>query len=141
MQNRFANELDNVSKLSRTANGGVTYAIEAINHPLVRALYCIGSGRDDPNLVVKPFIEALNDESLTDYCVRFALFVRDIGNGAGERTVGRKLLTEIANRNVVDINKIIDNTSTTYTSYIFYKAFSNRLVISDNSKNLHSRRR
>ena len=106
--NSFAVELDNVSKLSRTANGGVTCAIEAINHPLVRAVYCVGSGRDDPNLVVQPFVEALNDESLTDYCVRFALFVRDIGSGAGERTVGRKLLTEIANRNIVDINKIID---------------------------------
>lgn len=95
----FATAFDQVTKLSTTENGAVSYKANAINNPLVAALYTASQYRDKKNSnreePINQYQLALQDDALRNYCIRFALMVRDIERGMGERGLGRELLVRL----------------------------------------------
>lgn len=122
--NKFAEKLDDVSKMTLTANGGKTYDLSVFENPLVKALYKISNyrtyvvdhrdntvdhfGTDTNGDAVKYFEQAMRDVNLVRYCVPFAMMVRDIEQGAGERSLGRVLLTKCVDFGLIDIDILID---------------------------------
>lgn len=95
----FINQFNKVSSLSTTEKGAISYKTSNLNNNLVAALYTISQYRDIQNAhrfeSIVHFQHALTDNNLHDYCIRFALMVRDIECGAGERGLGRELLKNI----------------------------------------------
>lgn len=113
--NQFAKSLSDIAKLRKTENGANSYSVSNIDHPLVRALYAIGSARGNPDgisQVVDAFREGFGDPNVKQYCTKFALMVRDIDQGAGERLIGRLLLTEAIKRGadpVAIVNALVND--------------------------------
>ena len=106
--NNFVEELNRVSTLKETENGGLSYSIDALNNPLVKAFYSIGSSRKDDSKLIEYFNEALKNEQTKNYCGPFAMMVRDIKEGAGERTIGRKLLAIALDNQLIGVDELVN---------------------------------
>ncbi len=127
--NKLATTLRLKSKTVRTENGALAYSTEAIGNRWVEIFYGVTSFRnrnvireeslktrfkrfaskEDP--LVKAFVDALEASKNFDdkrYGIRLALLVRDVINGAGERDLGRVLMTELADRNLVTAERLVD---------------------------------
>ena len=127
--NKLAATLRLKSKTTRTENGALAYATEAIGNRWVEIFYGASSFRyrntlreeslkarfkrfaskEDP--LVKTFVDALEASKNSDdkrYGIRLSLLIRDVINGAGERELGRILMTELADRNLLSAEKLVD---------------------------------
>ena len=95
----FVNAFNQASNLGRTENGALSHKTTSLTNPLVAALYTASQYRDKANTnreeTVNQFQLALQDDSLREYCIRFALMVRDIECGMGERELGRVLFQRL----------------------------------------------
>lgn len=67
----------------------------AIDNPYVSIMYSIGDHNSDNDRVIKLFASGYNDDTLHDYAIKFGLFIRDIIDGCGNRTIGRILLEKL----------------------------------------------
>lgn len=111
----FAEALDNVTKMGVTENGANGYvADKVIEHPLVTAFYGIGSHAEivsnNPGLIAfQNYIRHHSDMTDIDkmYATRFAFFVRDI-MGQGFRDIGRRMLLELALRDMVNPTTLVN---------------------------------
>ena len=78
----FVNAFNQTANLGRTENGALSHKTTSLTNPLVAALYTASQYRDKTNAnreeTVNQFQLALQDDSLREYCIRFALMVRDI---------------------------------------------------------------
>lgn len=120
-QNKMASAMKGLSQKVRTENGALSFSVESIENPWVKVFYQLSSFRhrfvkptslkkrhqsllNNEDLVFIDFKNALDAAKGTDfekYGIRLALFVRDIGKGAGERSLGRLMLAELANRRLI----------------------------------------
>lgn len=95
----FVNAFNQTANLGRTENGALSHKTTSLTNPLVAALYTASQYRDKANTnreeTVNQFQLALQDDSLREYCIRFALMVRDIECGMGERELGRVLFQRL----------------------------------------------
>ena len=127
--NKLADTLRLKSKTTRTENGALAYSTEAIGNRWVEVFYGVTSFRyrnvkreeslktrfkrlnckEDP--LVKTFVDALEESKSFDdkrYGIRLSLLIRDVINGCGERDLGRVLMTELADRELVTAERLID---------------------------------
>lgn len=109
--NAFANQFDKVSNTVRTENGGVNFNLDSFENPLVKSFYSIANYRTENSnkeLPVEYFDAALEDPSLRAWCGKYALMVRDITEGVGERSLGRVLIAKCLDSGVLDTEDVID---------------------------------
>lgn len=104
--NRFADELAANANTVITENGGRNFALDNFDNCLVKALYSLANYRtdnDNKNDPVKYFDKALTDGELKCWAGKFALMVRDIMQGAGERSLGRALIARALDAGLLDV--------------------------------------
>ena len=109
--NAFANEFDKHTNLTVTENGGLNFSLDSFENPLVKSLYTISNYRtnnDNKNSPVKYFDNALTNSETKEWCGKFALMVRDITDGAGERSLGRVLIAKCLDEGILSADDVID---------------------------------
>lgn len=120
-QNKMAAAMKGLSQKVHTENGALSFSVESIENPWIKIFYQVSSFRyrfvkptslktrhrdllNSEDAVFIDFKNALDAAKGTDfekYGIRLALFVRDIGMGVGERSLGRLMLAELANRGLI----------------------------------------
>lgn len=109
--NAFANEFDKQCNTVLTENGGLNFSLDNFDNPLVKSLYTISNYRtdnDNKDSPVKYFQQALKNDETKPWCGKFALMVRDITDGAGERSLGRVLIAKCLDAGILSVDDVVD---------------------------------
>ncbi len=128
-QNKLAVALQDASCLTATENGDLSFSSDTIDNPWIKLFYEVSSfrarvageyrnaagryallkkGDDDVLSAYRAALNATQGTALEGYGVRLALYVRDIAQGMGERSLGRAMLAELVRRGLIDPERLVD---------------------------------
>lgn len=109
--NRFAQQMADHSNTCLTENGGINFDLDSFDNPLVKSFYTMSAFRlnnENKYSPVRYFDEAVKNDQLREWCGRYALMVRDITDGAGERSLGRLLIAKCLDEQILTTDQVID---------------------------------